>query len=76
MNAIYTFSFSNEEEIIEHNRRISASSYKNAIDKACVILEDINDELDLLGLENWEEVQDQCADYGIYVSDLIEVEDE
>ncbi len=76
MNTTYTFSFSNEEEITEHTRLVSASSYKNAIEKACIMLEEINDEVDLLGLEDWKEVQDECADCGLYVSDLEEIEDE
>ena len=76
MNAIYTFSFSNEEETREHIRKISASSYANAIEKACIILEEVNDEVDLLGLDTWEDVQDECADYGLYVSDLTEEYDE
>ena len=76
MNAIYTFSFSNEEETREHIRKISASSYANAVEKACIILEEVNDEVDLLGLDTWEDVQDECADYGLYVSDLTEEDDE
>lgn len=76
MNAIYTFSFSNEEETQEHVRKISASSYANAVEKACIILEEVNDEVDLLGLDTWEDVQDECADYGLYVSDLTEEDDE
>ena len=76
MNAMYTFSFSREEETKEHVRKISASSYANAIEKACILLEELNDDLDLLGLEDWEEVQDECADYGLYVSDLNEEYDE
>lgn len=72
MNTIYSFSFSTDKSEQEHSRTISATSYKNAIEKACIILEDVNIDLDLLELESWEEVQDECDKYGIYVSDLIE----
>lgn len=76
MNAIYYFSFSNEGETQEHLRKIFASSYINAIEKACIILEEVNEEVDLLGLDNWEDVQDECANHGLYVSDLAEDFDE
>ena len=75
MNVVYYFSFNTDKSEEEHLRRISASSYKNAIEKACVVLEELNDEVDLLGLDEWEDVQDECAEYGLYVSDLIEEDD-
>ena len=76
MNAVYYFSFSTDRNEEEHIRKVSASSYKNAIEKACIALEDLNDEVDLLGLTEWEDVQDECAKYGLYVSDLTEEDDE
>ena len=34
-----------------------------------------NDDLDLIGLDSWEDIQDECKKYNIILSDLI-VEDE
>lgn len=73
MNAVYTFSFRKGKQA--HVRKIAASSYRNAIDKACAILEDVNDEVDLIGLDNWEDVQDECANCNLIVSDLTELEE-
>ena len=74
MNAIYTFSFKNKGK--SHTKRVLAPSYKDAIEKACLILEDINDEIDLLGLDDWESVQSECMNYDIYVSNLTEDDDD
>lgn len=73
MNAVYTFSFKIGKK--KHVRNVAASSYRNAIDKACTILEDVNDEVDLIGLNNWEDVQDECANCNLIVSDLTELEE-
>ena len=73
MNSVYTFSFHTGKQ--KHVRNIAASSYRNAIDKACAILEDVNDQVDLIGLDNWEEVQDECANCNLIVSDLIELDE-
>lgn len=73
MNAVYTFSFKIGKK--KHVRNVAASSYRNAIDKACAILEDVNDEVDLIGLDNWKDVQDECGNFKLYVSDLIELEE-
>lgn len=56
----------------EHSRQVVASSYKEAIEKASLILEDVNDEVDLIGLDSWEDVQDECLSYDLVVSDLNE----
>ena len=73
MNTVYTFSFRTGKQT--HVRNIAASSYCNAIDKACAILEDVNDQVDLIGLNDWEDVQDECSNYNLYVSDLTELEE-
>lgn len=73
MNAVYTFSFMIGKK--KHVRNVAASSYGNAIDKACAILEDVNDKVDLIGLDNWEDVQDECANCNLIVSDLTELEE-
>ena len=49
-----------------------ATSLKNAEEKGALILEELNDNLDLLGL-SWEEIQDECTNYNITVSDLTEI---
>lgn len=74
MNSIYTFYYSKSNK--EHHVRVPASSYINAIEKSSIILEEINDEVDLLGLRNWEDVQDECEKYGLRVTDLIEENEE
>lgn len=74
MNAVYTFSYKKRGQE-KHIRKIAASGYINAIEKACIILGDVNDELDLIGLDNWEDVQDECANYNIIISDLTELEE-
>lgn len=76
MNSIYTFYFSKSNKIKEHYVRVCASSYINAIEKSSIILEKFNDEVDLLGLKNWEDVQEECAKYGLRVTDLIEENEE
>lgn len=73
MNSVYTFSFKQGNK--KHIRKVAASSYINAIEKSCAILEEINDEVDLIGLEDWKEVRDECANYKLYVSDLIELDE-
>lgn len=72
MNAVYTFSYKIKEKT--RVKEISASSYHNAIDKACLILEDLNDDLDLIGLDNWEDIQNECSNYNIFVSNLKELD--
>lgn len=49
---------------------VPAVSYHNAIDKACTHLEDINESLELVGLDSWKEVQDVCEEQGVQLSDL------
>lgn len=75
MNSVYSFSFSRYLEDQKHTRKISASGYKNAIEKACIILEELDSEVDLIGLTNWEDVQDECAEHGLYIDDLIELDE-
>lgn len=55
--------------------KFPAVSYHDAIDKACVDIEDSFDGVDVLGCESWEDVQDICADCNIKVSDLEEIYD-
>ncbi len=56
-----------------HTKTIVTDSYKRAIEKGEMFLEELNDDLDLLGLESWEDVQDACDNVNIIVDDLIEV---
>lgn len=71
MNSIYSFSYCLKGKT-ERKREVVASSYQEAIEKASLILEDVNDKVDLIGLNSWEDVQDECENYNLKVSDLIE----
>jgi hypothetical protein len=51
---------------------IIANSFEKAMDAGELFLEGLNEDLDLLGSETWEEVQDECEKYNIFVDDLIE----
>ncbi len=70
-----TYQFSYETVDAEKTKTIVADSYKHAIEKACIYLEDLNDNLDLLGLDDWEDVQEECDINEIYLSDLNEIEE-
>lgn len=72
MNSMYSFSYVLHNK--ERHHTFSAASYKNAVEKGCIMLEELDDNLDLIGLTSWSDVQYKCADYK--VSDLIELEDE
>ena len=72
MNNTYTFAYCINDRC--YLKKITANSWNNAVGKACQKLEALNDDLDLLGLTDWEEVVGECENYGIYVSDLIEIE--
>ena len=65
----YTFTYNNK------TKTFMAPSYAIAIEKASLILEDLNDNLDLLRFDNWEDIQDECSQYKIKVSDLEEIYD-
>lgn len=67
-----TYQFSYFKGKTEHQKQVVASSYKEAIEKASLILEDVNDKVDLIGLDTWEDVQDECESYGLIVTDLNE----
>lgn len=69
--SVYQFSYQIKGKT-EHKRQVVASSYKEAVEKASLILEDVNDEVDLIGLDSWEDVQDECESYNLIVSDLNE----
>ena len=73
MNNTYEFSFKVDSK--ERHKSIVASGYIEAIEKASLILEQYNDDLDLIGFDNWEDVQDECLDHEISVSDLVETDD-
>lgn len=70
---INTYNFDYTYNGKTHTKTIVAVSYKRAIEKGEMFLEELNDDLDLLGLESWEDVQDACDNVNIIVDDLIEV---
>lgn len=68
----YIFAYSvNETNQIE---KITATGYKNAVEKASSKLEQLNENLDLIGLD-WDEIIEECNNYAIYVSDLLEIDE-
>ena len=68
----YMFAYCQDETC--YLKKIVATSYKNAVNKACNKLESLNDELDLIGLD-WDEVIEECNNFAIYVSNLMELEE-
>jgi len=68
---IESFSFTYTYKGKTRKKVIVTYSLQEAFDKAALFLEGLNDDLDLVGLENWEDIQDECEEYGISVSDLI-----
>lgn len=62
----YTYKGKNKTKVIV------TDSLENAIEKGELFLEELNDELNLFDLDSWEDVQDECEKYNIYVDDLIE----
>jgi hypothetical protein len=69
----YIFAYTNNE--VNQIQKITATGYQNAVDKACTKLEQLNDDLDLIGIDDWEEVIEECNNYAIYVSDLLEIDE-
>ena len=65
----YEFSLNSSDYTIVSN------SYLNAISKACDKIEHLNDEVDLLGLDNWDDVIDECANHELYVSDIVLIDE-
>jgi hypothetical protein len=55
-------------------KTIVANSYANAIEKVCGKLEAFNDDLDLYGLTDWDDVVAECENYAIYLTDLKEID--
>ena len=63
----YQFTYNNK------TKTVVAPSYANAIEKASLILEDLNENLDLLKFDDWEDIKEECSQYKIKVSDLEEI---
>ena len=72
---IEKFSFDYTYKGKKRNKIIVTYSLQEAFDRAAMFLEELNENLDLVGLETWEDIQDACAECGINVDELI-VEDE
>ena len=72
---IEKFSFIYEYKGKTKTHTLVTYGFGEALDKACVFLEGLNDNLDLIGLDSWEDIQDECEKYNIILGDLI-VEDE
>lgn len=70
MTNTYTFNYTFKNK--SKTKVIIANSYAKAIESAELFLEGLDDDLDLLGYEYWEDVQDECEKYDIIVGDLTE----
>lgn len=70
---INTYTFDYTHDNVERTKTIVTNSYESAMEIGELFLEDLNENLDLLGANSWYDVQDTCEKYGIYVDDLIEV---
>lgn len=68
----YIFAYTVNE--VNQIKKITATGYQNAVDKASSKLEQLNENLDLIGLD-WDEVIEECNNYAIYVSDLLEIDE-
>ncbi len=68
-----TYRFQYKDSKKSKEKYITANSYHHAIDKAEIFLEDMYEDLDLIGLDSWDEVMDECDNFGIFVSDLEEI---
>lgn len=67
---VESFSFTYTYKGKSKKKIIVAYSLQEAIDKAALYLEGLNEDLDLVGLDTWEDIQDECEDYGISVGEL------
>ena len=72
---IEEFSFDYTYKGKKRTKIIVTYSLQEAFDRAAMFLEGLNEDLDLVGLDTWEDIQDACAECGIDVDELI-VKDE
>ena len=72
---IETFSFDYTFKGKKRTKTIVTYSLQEAFDRAAMFLEGLDENLDLVGLETWEDIQDACSECGIDVDELI-VEDD
>ena len=72
---IEEFSFTYTYKGKTRERKIVTYSLAEAFDRAALFLEGLDEDLILLGLENWEDIQDECKKFGITVGDLIAVDE-
>lgn len=72
---IEEFSFTYTYKGKTKEKKVVTNSLAEAFDKASIFLESLDDRIDLLGLENWEDIQDECDSVGITVGDLIVIDE-
>ena len=72
---IEKFSFDYTFKGKKRTKTIVTYSLQEAFDRAAMFLEGLDENLDLVGLETWEDIQDACSECGIDVDELI-VEDD
>lgn len=69
---INTYKFDYNYKGQDRTKKIVTYSLEEAMNIGELFLEGLNEDLNLLGAETWEEVQDECEKYNIFVDDLIE----
>ena len=69
---INTYKFDYSYKGQDRTKKIVTYSLEEAMNIGELFLEGLNEDLNLLGAETWEEVQDECEKYNIFVDDLIE----
>lgn len=67
---IYKFDYNYKGK--DKTKIIATYSLEEAINIGELFLEGLDENIDLLGMESWEEVQDECEKYNIFVDELIE----
>ena len=69
---INTYKFDYDYNGQTKTKIIVTDSLSRAMEIGELFLEGLNEDLNLLGCESWEDVQDECDKYDIFVDDLIE----
>lgn len=69
---INTYKFDYTYKGKTRTRTIVTYSLEEAMNIGELYLEGLNEELDLLGADSWEDVRDECKKYDIIVSDIEE----
>jgi len=67
-----TYKFNYNYKGKDRTKIIVTYSLEEAMNIGELFLEGLDENLSLLGVDSWEDVQDECDKYNIFVDDLIE----